>query len=122
MARQASRLHHSLASTGISGIINTMGEAIHILFIPAIVVAAVHVAMWHRHTFIVRIKRGTPRVVKGKVAGPFLEEVADVCRAAGMQRGWVGGIRRGKRVVLAFSWHFPVAVKQRLRNLWVVHA
>jgi uncharacterized membrane protein YqiK len=101
---------------------DTMGETIEILFIPIVVVIVVLVALWHRHAFILRIKRGTPRVVKGKVAGPFLEEVTDVCRAAGIQRGWVGGMRRGKCIVLAFSWHFPMPVKQRLRNLWVIHA
>jgi hypothetical protein len=99
-----------------------MVETIQILLIPAVGIAAVLVALWHRHAFIVGIKRGCPRVVKGKVAGPFLEEVTDVCREAGIQRGWVGGIRQGKRIVLAFSWHFPTPVKQRLRNLWVIHA
>ena len=68
------------------------------------------------------IKRGRPRVLKGKVAGPFLEEVADVCREAGLERGWVGGVRHGKRIVLVFSWHIPASIRQRLRNLWVIHA
>jgi hypothetical protein len=111
-----------LQTPDFSGIMDIMVETVEILFIPTLALAVVLVALWHRHAFIVRIKRGTPRVVKGKVAGPFLEEVSDVCRASGIQRGWVGGIRRGKRIVLAFSWHFPRPVKQRLRNLWVIHA
>src|SRR5438445_10311731 len=99
-----------------------MQEVVQILFVPALVVAAVLVALWHRHAFIVRIKRGYPRVFKGKVAGPFLEEVADVCREAGIERGWVAGVRRGKRIMLVFSWHIPTDVQQRLRNLWAIHA
>jgi hypothetical protein len=111
-----------LQTPAFSGIMEIMGEAIQLLFIPTVVVAAVLVGLWRQHVFVLRIKRGTPRVVKGKVAGPFLEDVTDVCREAGVQRGWVGGIRQDKRIVLAFSWHFPVPVKQRLRNLWVIHA
>jgi hypothetical protein len=101
---------------------DSMFDNLQILFLPALVVAAVLVALWHRYAFVLRVKRGYPRVVKGKVAGPFLEEVADICRAAGLQRGWVGGVRRGKRIVLVFSWHIPAPVQQRLRNLWVFHA
>jgi len=99
-----------------------MLEDIQILFVPALVVAAIVVALWHRYAFVMRVKRGYPRVIKGKVAGPFLEEVADVCREAGLERGWVGGVRNGKRIVLVFSWHIPASIRQRLRNLWVIHA
>ena len=112
----------SLQSAKFLGIMDIMLEDIQILFVPALVVAAIVVALWHRYAFVMRVKRGYPRVIKGKVAGPFLEEVADVCREAGLERGWVGGVRNGKRIVLVFSWHIPASIRQRLRNLWVIHA
>jgi hypothetical protein len=91
------------------------------LFGLGLLVAAVLLALWHRHAFIVRLKRSGPRVLKGKVTAAFLDEVADTCRETGIRRGWLGGIRRGKRIVLVFSWHFPNPVRQRLRNLWALH-
>ena len=112
----------SLQTAEFSGIMDIMLEDSQILFVPALVVAVVLVALWHRYAFVMRVKRGRPRVIKGKVAGPFLEEVADVCREAGLERGWVGGVRHGKRIVLVFSWHIPASIRQRLRNLWVIHA
>jgi hypothetical protein len=112
----------SLQTAEFSGIMDFMLEDIQILFVPALVVAVVVIALWHRYAFVMRVRRGRPRVIKGKVAGPFLEEVADVCREAALERGWVGGVRHGKRIVLVFSWHIPASIRQRLRNLWVIHA
>src|SRR5260370_8371702 len=109
----------SLQSADFLGIMDTMLEDIQILFVPALVLAAVLVAMWRRYAFVMRVKRGYPRVIKGKVAGPFLEEVADVCRQAGLERGWVGGVRHGKRIVLVFSWPIPLPAPHPLRNLWL---
>src|SRR5205823_6462794 len=82
----------SLPVMKFTRIMDTMPEAIQILFIPALFVAAVLVALWHMHAFILRIKRGHPRVIKGKVAGPVLDEIAEVCGESGLQRGWVGGV------------------------------
>ena len=87
-----------------------------------LIVAAALVYLWQRHAFIVRSKRGIPRIVKGKVTTAFLDEVRHTCDEAGVHRGWVGGLWRGKRIVLVFSWHFPAPVRQRLRNLWLLHA
>jgi hypothetical protein len=87
-----------------------------------LITAAVLVALWHQHAFIVRLKRSGPRVIKGKVTAAFLDELLEICRSAGVNRGWLGGLRRGKRIVLVFSWHFPAPVRQRLRNLWALHA
>jgi hypothetical protein len=99
-----------------------MTAEIALLFPVALVAAAVLVALWHQHAFIVRLKRSGPRVIKGKVTASFLEEVVDICRTSGVCHGWLGGLRRGKRIVLVFSWHFPTPVRQRLRNLWALHA
>jgi hypothetical protein len=97
-------------------------EFAQILFAVAVVAAAVLVGLWHRYCFIVRLKAGSPRIVKGVLTAAFLDEVAGVCREAGIRRGWLGGVRRGKRLVLSFSWHFPAPIRQRLRNIWAIHA
>ncbi len=99
-----------------------MDEPLEIVFPLLLTAAAALVFLWHRHAFIVRIKRDSPRVIKGKVTAAFLDEVMAICREAGIRRGWVGGLWRGKRIVLVFSWHFPPRVRQRLRNLWLLHA
>ena len=99
-----------------------MFEQVEVLLPLALFAAAVLAYLWHRHAFIVRVKRGMPRIVKGKVTAAFLDEVTGVCREAGVRRGWVGGLWRSKRIVLVFSWHFPPPVRQRLRNLWLLHA
>jgi hypothetical protein len=97
-------------------------ETIQIFFLFGLLVAAVLVFLWHKHAFILWLRRGTPRRLKGKVTAAFLDEVTTVCREGGVRWGWLGGVRRGKRVVLVFSWHFPSDVRQRLRNLWAIHA
>ncbi len=99
-----------------------MVNEIEVLLPLLLIGAAAAAYLWHRHAFIVRIKHGAPRMVKGKVTAAFLDEVMDICRESGIRRGWVGGLWRGKRIVLVFSWHFPARVRQRLRNLWLLHA
>jgi hypothetical protein len=99
-----------------------MFDQVEILLPVALFVAAAIVFLWHRHAFIVRIKQDEPRVLKGKVTAAFLHDVMSICHEAGIRRGWLGGLWRGKRIVLVFSWHFPPRVRQRLRNLWLLHA
>jgi hypothetical protein len=74
-----------------------------------------------RYVFWVRVRDGVPAVGRGKVARPFLQDIADVCSEHQVASGWVGGVRRGRRVSLAFSKDIPEACRQRLRNLWNVH-
>jgi hypothetical protein len=73
-----------------------------------------------RYVFLLRIERGEPRVAKGKVTPAFLREVSDTYRRAGVTHGWVGGVRRGKRIALVFSRSLPSSCQQQLRNQWVV--
>jgi len=84
------------------------------------------VAVWlilkTSYVFVIRLDGAAPRVAHGRVAPNFVEELGEVCAAAGLTRGWVGGVRRGRRVVLAFSRNIPPPVQQRLRNLWALHA
>jgi hypothetical protein len=79
------------------------------------------VAIWYELRFVIFVATPMPRVIKGKVTAAFLHELAEVCQENGVRRGWLGGIRKGRRTVLVFSWHFPRHVRQRLRNLWTIH-
>jgi len=88
--------------------------------IAAMIVAAL-VLIWYELRFLVYVAGPLPRVLKGKVTAAFLAEVTEVCREAGIRRGLLGGMRKGKRTVLVFSWHFPRGIRQRLRNLWAIH-
>jgi hypothetical protein len=91
------------------------------LFVLLLVVAVVPIGLWLHFTVIVRLRGGVPRVLKGKVSRAFLDAVAQVCRETNIRRGWLGGVRRRKRIELVFSWHFPAPIRQRLRNLWQLH-
>jgi hypothetical protein len=71
-----------------------------------------------QYAFEIRIQGGRPRLRKGKVTSAFLGQVAEVCRESGVARGWIGGARRGRRIALRFSHHFPPGPRQRLRNEW----
>ena len=92
------------------------------LVIKAVVIALVVTGFWFafkpRYDFAIRIQQGVPMVTHGKVTAAFLLEVAEVCRQLGVQRGWVGGVRRGRKIMLSFSRRMPEAARQRLRNLW----
>lgn len=73
-----------------------------------------------RYVFVVRIDKGVPRVAKGKVTMAFVHEVEQVCAEAQLATGWLGGVRRGHGIALAFSRSIPRACQQRLRNLWPI--
>src|SRR5687767_12364480 len=74
-----------------------------------------------RYVFLVRVVNGETRVSTGKVTSAFLTQLAETCGRTGVQRGWVGGVLRGKRVALRFSRSIPTDCRQRLRNLWALH-
>jgi len=73
-----------------------------------------------RSVLRIRIHDGKPSVRKGKVTQAFLVRVADACREGGVARGWIVGVKNGKRISLRFSGSFPRALRQRLRNEWTL--
>ncbi|MBI3469026.1 MAG: DUF3634 family protein [Planctomycetes bacterium] len=85
-----------------------------------LVLAVCWIAIRPRYTFVVRIKAGSPRVTRGKVAVTFLRRIAEVCERNRVQRGWVGGIQKERRIALAFSRHIPPDCRQQLRNEWLL--
>jgi hypothetical protein len=87
-----------------------------------LVVAFVGWVIWSilqpRFAFEIRIEDGRARLRKGKVTQAFVDSVAEICRDAGVGRGWIGGVLNGRRTALRFSREFPPGVRQRLRNEW----
>src|SRR5438270_7188611 len=86
--------------------------------VAAAVVAVAWLAANAPYVFWVKIRNGVPTVGRGKVARPFLQDLADVLGEYPVERGWVGGVRRGLHVRLEFSRSIPEPCRQRLRNLW----
>src|SRR4051812_14556696 len=101
---------------------SAMPEAVQYVVVLAVVIGVGYLILKPRCVFVVRIGRAGPRISRGKVTAAFLQDVAEVCREEGVTGGWVGGVRQGRRISLVFSWGFPAACRQRLRNLWVTHA
>src|SRR4051794_39976343 len=79
-------------------------------------------SLWYagglRYAFVVAVREGEVRVRRGKVAPAFLAEVRRICREHDIRRGWVGGVRQGRTLRLAFSGSLPPGCRQQLRNVW----
>lgn len=71
-----------------------------------------------RFEFRVRISRGSLKLSTGKVARDSLSQLQEICNEWHIERGWIGGIRRGKHVRLAFSRSVPPDCRQQIRNMW----
>jgi hypothetical protein len=98
-----------------------MEDLARIAIVAAFVVAIAWLIANTRFVFWVRIRNGVPSVGRGKVAAPFLRDLVDVCGEYPIERGWVGGVRRGRGIQLAFSRSIPERCRQQLRNLWNLH-
>ena len=97
-----------------------MGEWIVKALVIGFVVWLTWTFLQPRYVFEIRIDRGHPSVRKGKVTSMFLSRVAVVCQESGVVRGWIGGVRHGRRIALRFSRQFPPGPQQRLRNEWAL--
>jgi Protein of unknown function (DUF3634) len=89
------------------------------LILVAALVAVAWLVLQARFVFVIRITRGMARRAKGRVTAEFVDAVSDTCADLGISNGWVGGVRRGRRIVLTFSFGMPPRCRQRLRNIWV---
>ena len=86
----------------------------------ALAIAVVYYSAQPSFVFLVRMEEGVPRVVRGKVTVAFQQRIREACGRNSVQSGWIGGVRRGKRIGLIFSRHFSPACQQQLRNEWVM--
>ena len=71
-----------------------------------------------RYVFVVQIDRTRAWIAKGHITAAFVQEFESTCREAGIDRGWVAGVKRGRQTRLVFSKHIPTTTQQRLRNVW----
>jgi hypothetical protein len=71
-----------------------------------------------RFDFRVRISRGSLRLINGKVPRDGLSELKAICDEWQIKHGWIGGVRRGRRIKLCFSRSVPPGCRQQIRNMW----
>jgi hypothetical protein len=83
-------------------------------------IALVYYALQPRYLFLVKIEDGDLRVTRGKVSANFLAEMDEAVTRNGVRHGWVGGVRRGQKICLAFSRSIPPGCQQQIRNLWAM--
>ena len=90
------------------------------LGLAALAAWALWTALRPRSAFVVRIKGGVPRVVRGTVTRSFLQQIAETCGRHGVSHGVVRGVVKGRRITLAFTEGMPPPCQQQLRNLWAL--
>ena len=90
------------------------------LGLAALAVWALWTALRPRSAFVVRIRRGVPRLARGTVTRAFLQEIAETCKRHGVSDGVVRGVVKGPRITLAFTRGIPPPCQQQLRNLWAL--
>ena len=68
--------------------------------------------------FIVELREGKARCVKGKLLDRMLSEFSEVARQHGLAVGTVLGKRGSAGIRLRFSKEIPSASHQQFRNIW----
>jgi Protein of unknown function (DUF3634) len=88
---------------------------------PLIVLAILAAVAWFiltpQFVFRVRISGGALRLTRGKLTHGLLDQLAPICQEWDIKRGWIGGVRRGRRLTLLFSRSVPPGCRQQIRNL-----
>jgi|HubBroStandDraft_1064217.scaffolds.fasta_scaffold528519_1 hypothetical protein len=92
-----------------------MLEPIIVLVVVAVVA---RVLFSGRFEFRVRISRGSLKLTTGKVTHDSLLQLKTICTEWQIKHGWIGGVRHGGRVQLAFSRSVPPGCRQQIRNMW----
>jgi hypothetical protein len=94
-----------------------MREVVEILIV-GLVLWAAWTALSPRPVFKIRVARGSLRVTRGKVTGDLQKQAGEIFEQWQITRGWFAGVRRGRRLMLVFSYSVPAGCRQQLRNLW----
>jgi hypothetical protein len=71
-----------------------------------------------RVVFRIRIEEGKVQRVAGDAPHAFVEEVERLCRFWGIDRGWIKGIRRGRRIAVTTGGGMGREHAQAFRNAW----
>jgi hypothetical protein len=89
------------------------------------VVAALVIVSWvvtaSSRVWVIRLRNGTPVLVKGRIAPMVVSELGEVLQRHGVRRGALYGVRRRGTVALGFSPSIPQKCRQALRNVWSMH-
>jgi hypothetical protein len=88
------------------------------ILIVGLVVGAAWIALSPRPVFKIRVAKGVFRVTRGKVPADFQQQAREILDQWKISRGWIGAVRRGRRLTLVFSHSVPPGCRQQLRNLW----
>jgi Protein of unknown function (DUF3634) len=72
--------------------------------------------------WVIRIRDGTPVLVKGKIAQTVVADLGEVLQRHSVRRGAIYGLNRRGRITLGFSRSIPQSCRQSLRNVWSMHA
>jgi hypothetical protein len=98
---------------------------IEYLLIGIVVASVAGFAAWQATTrgrvFVIRIREGVPKLVRGKVSTGFVAEIGDVLSRHRVRRGTIFGVNKRGMVSLGFSNSIPNASRQALRNVWTIH-
>jgi hypothetical protein len=90
------------------------------LGLTVLVLWAIWTALRPRSIFVVRIKKGVPRVVTGTVTRAFVHQIGETCGRHGVSHGVVRGVVKGRTIALAFAGGIPPSCQQQLRNIWAL--
>jgi Protein of unknown function (DUF3634) len=71
-----------------------------------------------KFVFRIRVANGHLRVTEGQVTADLQQQAGEILSQWRISRGWIGGVKRGRRVTLVFSHSVPAGCRQQLRNLW----
>ncbi len=77
-------------------------------------------SLWRTdYAFVVRIdKRGSIHVDRGSMRPQPLAALCNVLAELDLRSGWIAGTWDGVRVRLLLCNHWPVEVRQRVRDAW----
>lgn len=82
--------------------------------------AATRLSAWRtEYVFLIRIDRvGAIHVDRGSMRPQLLADLCTLFAQLDVRTGWVAGVREGMRVRLLLCDHWPVDVRQRVRDAW----
>jgi len=86
----------------------------------AIVAALLYAFRHSAAVFVVRIREGRAKAVRGTITPAFLATIEQLCAEHGIHSGEVRGVARGRRISLCFSRGLPLGFCQPLRNWWAM--
>ena len=88
------------------------------ILVGAFVLIGLWLALRPRYVFTLVIEGARLTSVRGTFPSAFVQEVEGLCEGAGLARGKIYGIARGRHIQLSFSDTIPGEFRQKLRNLW----